>query len=373
MQLKPFLLERWFAKYEFEVKHNLCASCASSTNTTRLLRLAGLDVANEYLSLDLDYTQNPGDPRLREQISTLYHKISPQQVQVTTGASEAIFLLMNVLVEPGDNLIVLDPIYQSLFEVAQAVGAEVRRWPLVEPNFTLNLEALPPLMDERTKAVVVNFPHSPTGAMITRKEQQALIEIIEKHKCYLVSDEVYAGIVYHPEDALPRAADLSPWAISIGDITKPWGLGGLRIGWLAAQNTELLAACSAMRDYTTMCNAAPAEFLAAIAIEYREQILAEKIQQAKENIRLWQQFCDQHPGVFSWVPPRGGFTAFPRLEPDMDADDFCRRLAEEHSVLLLPGSTFNRPKHVRIGFGKEPAEFAAGLAVLGKFIEQLMK
>lgn len=371
MQIKPFLLERWFAKYEFKVKYNLCASCASSTNTTQLLRLAGLAAADKYLSLDLDYTQNPGNPELREQISNLYNHLNPEHIQVTTGASEAIFLLMNCLAEPGDNLVVLDPIYQSLFQVAESVGAEVRRWPLNEPDFTLNLQLLPELIDDRTKMVVVNYPHSPTGAMITREEQKQLISIIEQHDCYLIADEVYAGIVYHHEDALPRAADLSPRAISIGDITKPWGLGGLRIGWLAARQPDLLNACSAMRDYTTMCNAAPAEFLAAIALQHSDQILPAKIRQARENIALWKKFCDQHPGVFSWVPPRGGFTAFPRLEPDISVEDFCRRLAEEYGVLLLPGSTFNRDRHLRIGFGKDPQQYAQGLARLSEFVQKI--
>ncbi|MEG6616227.1 aminotransferase class I/II-fold pyridoxal phosphate-dependent enzyme [Peptococcaceae bacterium 1198_IL3148] len=371
MKIKPFLLERWFAKYEFVVKHNLCASCASATTTADLLTMAGQAKAEEYLNLNLDYTPNPGHPQLREEIGKLYQNIGAQNIQVTTGASEAIFLLMNILLEPGDNVVVVDPIYQSLFEIALSIGVEVRRWPLSDEEFATDLKSLTPLMDEHTKMVVVNYPHSPTGAMITKAEQQQLIKIIEQHGCYLVSDEVYAGIVYHQEDILPRAADLSPLAISIGDFAKPWGMGGLRIGWLACQQLDLLTECAAMRDYTTMCNAAPAEFLATIALQHSDEILPLKISEARKNLTTWEQFCQQHPGVFTWIPPRGGFSAFPKVELRVNIDDFCRRLVEEYSVLLMPGSVFGYDNHIRIGFGQREQEFKAGLELLGKFIKSL--
>ncbi|MTI79298.1 MAG: aminotransferase class I/II-fold pyridoxal phosphate-dependent enzyme [Firmicutes bacterium] len=372
MRLSPFLLERWFAKYEFEVKYNLCASCASSTNTAELLHLAGENAANEYLHLDLDYTQNPGNPRLRKEISRLYQNQQPEDIQVTIGASEAIYLLMNCLVQPGDNIVVQYPIYQSLFEVASSIGAEVRCWHLDE-NFNLDLDKLPQLIDEQTKMVVVNYPHSPTGAMISIEQQQRLIQIIEKNDCYLISDEVYAGIVYNPTHELPRAADLSSLAVSIGDLTKPWGLGGLRVGWLASKQPELLEKCSAMRDYTTMCNAAPAEYLSSIAVQYSEEILPQKIELARQNIKTWQQFCEQHPGVFSWIPPKGGFTAFPKIELDVNVDNFCRKLAEEYSVLLMPGSTFGSDQHIRIGFGNNSTQFEEGLELFSKFINSYRK
>jgi aspartate/methionine/tyrosine aminotransferase len=371
MRIEPFLLERWFAKYEFVVKHNLCASCASTTTTADLMRMAGGAKAEEYLTLDLDYTQNPGHPQLREEISKLYQSMTAKNIQVTTGASEAIFLLMNVLLKPGDNVVVLDPVYQSLFEVAVSIGAEVRHWQLNGEEFAIDLQRLPKLIDDRTKMVVVNYPHSPTGAMITKEQQLELVQIVEQHGCYLVSDEVYAGIVYNQLDLLPRAADLSSLAISIGDFAKPWGMGGLRIGWLASQQLDLLAECSAMRDYTTMCNAAPAEFLATITLQHSDEISPLKISEARNNIETWKEFCQQHPGVFSWVPPKGGFSSFPRVELDVSVDDFCQRLAEEYSVLLMPGSAFGYDKHIRIGFGQSNQYFKAGLELLGKFIKSI--
>lgn len=369
MHMRPFELERWYVEYEFTVKHNISASCAAPTTTADLLRLGGPGATERYLNLNLDYIENPGSAELRSQIARWFPGLQPGDIQVTAGASEAIFLLMNTLLDPGDSIIVEDPIYQSLHEVARSIGVRVKPWILREENgFIPDLDDLEALIEPSDKMVVINHPHSPTGAMLTRSQQRRLGEITARHGLILVSDEVYSGIVYDSDDDLPPAASVFPHAVSIGDITKAYGLGGLRIGWIATRNRDILKQCSAMRDYTTMCSAAPSEFLAAIALEHRPKILNDKISIARRNIDAFKLFVTSNADLLSWVPPRGGFTAFPKYHLNLSSRAFCSELINRKNVLLLPGDTFGRDGHFRIGFGKPNQEFMAGLSLFGEFL-----
>ncbi|MCL4514462.1 MAG: aminotransferase class I/II-fold pyridoxal phosphate-dependent enzyme [Firmicutes bacterium] len=383
MKIAPFELERWYVQYEFNVKYNISASCGRETTTAELLAMAGPEGREKYLNLGLDYTQNPGDPLLRQELSKLYASLSPDQIQETTGASEAIFLLMNHLLEPGDTVIAEAPIYQSLFSVAEAVGAKMKRWQLHEEHgWQPDLDELTRLIDSRAKMVVINSPHSPTGSVLSPEIQRALVELAEKRGFWLISDEVYRGIVYDPQALLPPAVDLSERAISIGDMTKPYGLGGLRVGWIAAHDRSVLEACSSMRDYTTMCNSAPSEFLATVALQHRDEILARNLAIARENMALFASFVEKHRDRLSWVKPRGGFTAFPKYNQDaegkrsetgkniLSSREFCRRLVEAENLLLLPGETFGLDGHFRVGFGQDPRKFAVGLKLFDRFLEK---
>lgn len=372
MRVKAFELERWFALYEFEVENNLCASCAEETTTADLLELAGPKRKNEYLNLPLDYVPNPGTSKLRQEIASLYSGLTIEQIRVTTGASEAIFLLNNILLRPGDNLVVQYPIYQSLFSIAESMGAEVRAWKMRDQkNFIWDTADLKELIDSRTKLVVVNNPHSPTGAIMSLGQLQEIVSIIEKNGIYLLSDEVYHGLVYEEDNLLPPAVTLSEMAISIGDITKPYGLGGLRIGWIASNNSKLLASCSALRDYTTMCSSAPGEFLAVLALEHRKEILIRKIKLAKQNLELLEQFVFNNSELISFTKPKGGVSAFLNYKLNLNSRQFCGGLVQRESTLLLPGAVFGCEYYFRLGFGGEKKKFATGLASLERYINFL--
>lgn len=374
MRIRPFELERWYVEHEFTVKHNISASCAAPTSTGDLLGLAGPGAAERYLGLGLDYIENPGSFALRSQVARWFPGLGTDDIQITTGASEGIFLLLNSLLDPGDSIIVEEPIYQSLHEVARSIGVRIKPWVLREENgFIPDLDDLEALIEPSDKMVAVNHPHSPTGAVLNRPQLRRLGEITARHGLILVSDEVYSGIVYDPDDDLPPAAAVFPHAVSIGDITKAYGLGGLRIGWIAARNRDILTQCSSMRDYTTMCSAAPSEFLAAIALEHRSAILAEKIQIARRNMDVFKQFVTSNADLLSWVPPRGGFTAFPAYRLNVSSRDFCSQLISRNNVLLLPGETFGRDGHFRIGFGKPNREFVSGLSLFAEFLAEVRR
>ena len=366
MKLPPFKLERYFARYEFAVRHLMCASDCESMTVGELLDMEA-GAAEAFQNCWLGYTEAPGDPALRREIARIYATVGADQILVHTGAEEAIFICMQAALSPGDHVVVHWPGYQSLYEVARAVGCEVSFWEAREENrWALDLDELRRQIRPATRAVVVNMPHNPTGHLMTDADQAALVEIVREHALILFSDEVYRESEYSPEDRLPAACDLDERAVSLGVLSKTYGLPGLRIGWVATRNMALLRRMAALKDYTTICNSAPSEFLAAVALRHRQDLARRSQAVIQSNLALLDDFFTRHTERFAWVRPQAGPIAFPRLKKD-DADDFCRRLVSEAGVLLLPGSVYDHPgQYFRIGFGRR--NLPEALAALERFL-----
>ena len=374
MNVTPFELERFYVDWEFVVGTNISASCGAETTTADLLRLAGHEAKERYLALGLGYRENKGDEGLRELIAGEYTNLAADDIQLTCGGSEAIFLLMRTQLNPGDRIVVEYPIYQSLLSVAADLGAEVVRLPLVEEeNFVPDPERLSDLLKKKkTKMVVINHPHSPTGSIVSKEVQQKIIRLCEDHGALCVSDEVYWGVFFEAADTVPHAADLSQSAVTIGDMTKPYGLGGLRVGWLASKKADILGGASTLKDYTTMCAAAPSEFLSILALTHKKEILGRNIGIAAKNIAAFDEVVKRSAGRLSWVPPRGGYTGFVRLNvPGMTAREFALRLIKEKDVLVLPGDVFGDPERFRVGVGTPQADFIRGIGALAEFVDGL--
>ena len=246
------------------------------------------------------------------------------------------------------------PDYQSLHEVARAAGAEVSSVELEhDSGWALDLDEVRRALRPETAAIVVNFPHNPTGAHIDRATLDGLVEIAEETEAHLFSDEVYRWLEHAPAALLPGAAGLSPRALSLGVMSKTFALPGLRIGWLACRDRELLARIAGMKDYTTICSSAPSEILALIALRRRDEVVARSRAIVDANLPLLDEFFARWEGAFEWVRPRGAAIGFPRLVADVAVDDFARELVCEEGVLLLPGSIYEHPgNHFRIGFGR---------------------
>lgn len=360
-----FLLERWFAEFEFVPGMRvICGSGAEPPTTEELLALDGPEAMRRYLSLGLDYIEGPGGEALRAAIAAQYPGLGAEQVRVTTGASEAILLLHWALLQPGDNVVVADPCYQSHDEVAASLGAEVRRLALREADgWKPDPERLARLVDRRTRLVILNYPHNPSGVALSGAELAALIRVAEDAGARFISDEVFRSIALDGAPA-PSAVELSERVVAIGDLSKPWGLGGLRVGWVASRDAALLRAVAEARDYTTMCCAAPSEFLAEIAVRHTATLLAPRLEHARANRALLADLVDRSGGVLRWRQPAAGYTAWLRLPDGVRAEPLCRDLARERRVLLLPGTVFGSryERYVRIGFGGEAETLRTGLA-----------
>jgi len=366
-----FALERWFARWEFAVRHVLCASDVEGWPMAELLALADPETRTLWDELRLGYTESTGHPLLRREIATLYERVTPEEVLVFAGAEEAIFCLATVLFEPGDHAVVVWPSYQSLHEVARAAGAEVSLHELREADgWALDVDRLVESFRPTTKAVVVNAPHNPTGGLPTTAEWRSLCDACVERGIHLVADEVYRYLEFDEADRLVAGVDAAAGVgISIGVMSKSFGLAGLRIGWLATTDRALLARCAAFKDYTTICASSPSEILAIVALRARHQVLARSRSIVMANLPLVEDFFARWPDMFSWVRPRGGSIGFPRLRPDLPADRFAAELVAAEGVLLLPGSTFGHPgNHVRIGLGR--LDLPIALAGLERFVER---
>lgn len=352
MNLRPFRLERYFATYEFSTPTLLCSSDCESMSVGDLLSLEP-EAVEQFSSLWLGYTESLGNPELRHAITNLYEHITAEQVLVHAGAEEAIFNFINVALAPGDHIIVHAPYYQSLGEVARGIGAEVTEWrgdP--ERGWELNLNDLKPALRERTKVVVVNFPHNPTGFLPSSEFVRELSLLSDQYGFLVFSDEVYRGLELDQSDRLPAFSDMNERAVSLGVMSKAYGLAGLRIGWITTRNAALFNKLAAFKDYTTICNSAPSEFLSTLALRHADIIIERNLEIIRANVDRLDDFFHSHRELFAWHRPKAGSIAFPMLLRGA-VEEFCADLVDKAGVLLLPGTLYEAgSQSFRIGFGR---------------------
>lgn len=368
MQIADFALERYFARWEFSVRHVLCASDVEPLAMDELLALADPGSRELWDNLRLGYTESLGHPLLRAEIASLYSTAEPDDVITFSGAEEGIFLVMHALLGAGDHAVVAWPAYQSLFEVARSIGADVTLVPLDPADWSLDIDAVISALRPETRVVVINFPHSPTGAVLPRESFERLATTTERRGIPLLSDEVYRYLELDPRDRLPAAVDLGRRTASLGVMSKAFALAGLRLGWIATHDEALRARLAALKDYTTICGSAPSEILALIGLRARPIVLSRSASIVAANLPLLDAFFARFADRFSWVRPKAGSVAFPRLLSDREGeiDRFCDELVESEGVLLLPGSRFDHPgNHFRIGFGR--ADLPQALERLERF------
>lgn len=362
MHIQPFQLERYFARYEFNVHHLLCASDCESLTLSELLDLASPHSRQRWETLRLGYTESQGDPALRSAIAATYQTIAADELLVL-APEEAIFLLLHTVLRPGDEVIAITPAYQSLHEICRSVGATVLPWQVTahDRNWRLDLDVLAQHLSTRTRLIIANFPHNPTGYVPAAAEFHALVALADRHGVPIFCDEMYRGLEYDPAHQLPSICDIYPRGIALSGMSKVYALPGLRIGWLALHDHNMLATLQTLRDYTTICNSAPSEVLALIALEARETIIARNLAIIVENLAAATAFFARHGDYFEWRLPVAGSVAFPAWRGKETVDTFCAQLVEETGVLLAPGTLFAAgSQHFRIGLGRRT--FLPGLA-----------
>ncbi|MEW5784119.1 MAG: aminotransferase class I/II-fold pyridoxal phosphate-dependent enzyme [Bacillota bacterium] len=368
MKYRAFKLERYFALYEFSVKYLLSPSDCESLSMQELLELADEECLRLWHDLKLGYTESAGHPLLLEEAAGFYGELSAADLLIV-NPEEGIMIAMQALLEEGDEVIVLEPSYQSLQEIPRVLGCRVISWPLLvqDGRWQLDLDFLKAKLTPRTKMITVNFPHNPTGFLPEKEVFLELLELAAVRGLYVFSDEIYRMLEHEAASRLPAAADVYAGAISLGGLSKSFGLPGLRIGWLATRDQKARKRFAVLKDYTSICSSAPGEILAVIALRAKEQIVRQKLATVLRNLNTARQFFNKHSGLFQWLEPKAGSTAFPRFLAARPVERFCRELVEQKNVMLLPGDVFDFPgNHCRIGLGRE--NFPAGLALLDEFI-----
>jgi aspartate/methionine/tyrosine aminotransferase len=369
VRLPPFELERFFARHEFSAPYLLCSSDVEPLTLNELLSLADERGRDLWAELSLGYTESQGAPFLREAIAGLYEGVEADDVLVFAGAEEAIFCFANVALGPGDHAIVTWPTYQSLYEVAGSAGAEVTLLELEhDSGWRLDLDAMEAQLRPETRAIVVNFPHNPTGAQLDRASFARLVDVAERAGATLFSDEVYRWLEHDPALRLPAAVEASSSAASLGVMSKTFALAGLRIGWVASRDRDLLARLAAFKDYTTICSSAPSEVLSLMALLALNHVVERSRSIVATNLTLLDEFFQRRSEQFEWVRPNAGPIGFPKLVREPGVERFCADLVSEAGVLLLPGSVYGYPgNHFRIGFGRR--NLPEALERLDRFID----
>lgn len=362
MRLDDFLLERYFAEYEFSTPFLLCTSDCETFRLDEIVSLADKETLGLWNTLRLGYTEPLGHSLLRSEIAKLYGRnISPDDIVVFAGAEEAIFIFMNVLLERGDHVIIQFPAYQSLYEIPKAIGCRVTKWMMnQEANWELDIDTLRKGVNSKTKAVVVNFPHNPTGFLPSKRVFSAISKICEENNLYLFSDEVYRLLEFKIEDRLPSAFELYDQGVSLGVMSKAFGLAGLRIGWIASPDKLLISKLAAFKHYTSICNSATSEILALIALRSKVKILERNLGIIKTNLEMLDKCFTDYRDFLSWNRPKAGPVAFPRLNGKCGkVEKFCESLRLNKGVLLLPSSLYEYDgNNFRIGFGRKNMQTA---------------
>ena len=367
MRIKPFRIEHYFGKYEFTAKYLLSNSDAESRTIKELLDLEP-GAHERFLQHWCGYTESPGAPELREAIAAIYKQIKPDDILVVAAAEEGIFVLYHALAGPGDHIIVETPCYESSLEVARSTGAQISEWPRsFENGWAHDLAAFEKLLQPNTKIIYINTPHNPTGLLMPTNIFKQVVELAASRGIVVFCDEVYRELEHDPATRLPAACEVYEHAVSLGSMSKSYGLPGLRLGWLASRDPEIIRRCLEFKYYTTICSSAPSEFLTAVALRHR-QVLAQRNREiVLRNLPLLDAFFHQRKNLFEWIRPNASPIGFVRLKLDRDVQAFCEEVVRDSGVLLLPGTVYDQPLHIRFGYGRK--NMPEALAHLGAYLD----
>jgi aspartate/methionine/tyrosine aminotransferase len=376
VKLERFELERWMTRWELDVDYDIAESGIYPLSLEELYDLIGPGATEELdrkiRTTRLGYSEARGTLALRTTIADTFERATPKDVLVTTGAIEANFLLFNALLQEGDHVVAVSPAYQQLLTLPKAITSNVTEWSVIQgEGFRYDLDQLELLVRPETKMIVINTPHNPTGAMLDQAGLERVLEIAQRSDAWLLSDEAYRWLEHPGGAVLPSPAhDLAEKVISVGTMSKPFGLPGLRIGWLVA-NPDVVAACWSMRDYVSLSPSGITDAIARTAIEHRDQILPRNAAIIEENMHVATAWFREHADIVSWQPPRAGLLAMMRYKADIPSTELADRLAKDMRVMLAPGSAFGLEHHLRIGVGQRPDLFAEGLRRTAAYLRNL--
>ncbi len=366
--LPDFRLETHFSKWEFKARHHMTASDAESMSLPDLLALASPEDRAGFEQMWLGYTETWGAPDVREAVAGTYASQSIENVLCFAGASEGIFAVNTILLDKDSHAIVVTPNYQSHETLPNAI-CEATGIPLdPDDGWSLDIDRVEAAIQPNTKLITINFPHNPTGAILPRDRYEALIALCRKHGIWILHDEIFNGLGPTGAEHLPYIADVYERGLSLGVTSKSYGLPGLRIGWIACQDKDMLSRMERLKHYLSICNSGPGERLALIAIKNRDALLARNCAIVDENLPKWDAFFARFPDLFEWQRPDGSCMGFPRYKGEDGVENFCRELVEESGVLFLPSTIYSSElgptptDRFRLGYGRKGLD--EGLAAL---------
>jgi hypothetical protein len=372
--VRNFELEVHLGQWEFEAKYHMTASDTESLSMKDLLAMATPEERDKFENLWLGYTETRGAEDLCELVAGTYTTLQRDNILCFAGAEEGIYTAMRVMLGKDDHAIVAVPNYQAAetlpLDICDVTGVELR----ASTGWRLDINEVENAIRPNTKLISVNAPNNPTGATLPVDDFEAIIALCRKHNIYLFSDEVYRLLELDDSKRRPQIADVYEKGISLNVMSKAYGLPGLRIGWIATQDKALLQQLEKYKHYLSICNSAPSERLAAIALRNKDKVVGRNRDLLRQNLATLVEFFDDYPWLFDWYVPDGGCIAYPRYLGRGTVEKFCEKLVIESSVLLLPSSIYRSElldapnDRFRIGFGRR--NINQGLSKMREFIDE---
>ena len=366
MKIETFELERWMTTWELNVSHDITESGIAPISIREMLEIAEVDDPNglidTYMSHPQLYSEARGTEQLRTTIASTFTHATADDVLVTTGAIEANFLVYNALLEAGDHVVVTTPCYQQLVSVPKAIGADVSEWRVTpDTGFRFDLDELESLVTDRTKLIVINTPHNPTGAVLLQDDLERIAALADRVGAWVLSDEAYRWLSHPGGVELPSPfRNIYPKGVSVSTMSKFFGMPGLRLGWLVG-TAELAQQCWELRDYVSLSPAWLSDRFSQIAIANHEKIQKRNNTILEQNLAKARPWFEENADIVSWSEPQAGLLAMMKVHGFDNTDALAEHLAANAGVMLAPGSAFDMPQYLRIGIGQRPTVFAEAL------------
>lgn len=372
MKIEPFGVELWMNEFENHCDYNLAETCVASLTISELFDLVGLgpDAMDDALSMRLNYGAIKGSTRLRTAIADLYNQVDVEQILVTHGAIGANKLVHETVVEPGDRVISVQPTYQQHYSIPESYGADVQILSLRRENEYLpDLGELRSLVTDNTSMIAINNPNNPTGSLMDAAMLTAIGEIAGSVGAVVLCDEVYRGTDQEGTGTSASIVDLYDRGISTGSMSKSFSLAGLRLGWMVAP-LDIVDDAERHRDYSTISVGMINDYLAAIALEHSEEVLARSRTITRDNLAILSDWVDAEPTI-QWVKPKSGTTALLHYDVEMSSWDFCVSLLEQTGVMFTPGSALAVEGALRVGYANTTDVLQQGLPLVSQYLKSL--
>lgn len=373
MKIKPFEVEEWMNAYEDGAKYNIAETCVNSVSLDELFELTGVDkqeFLSDMCSNRLTYGNIEGLPAFKEGVCKLYKTLKPDEIVTTHGASGANHHIFYSLVDPGDRIISIMPTYQQLYSIPESFGANLQLLRLTQENGYLpDLDELRRLAIPGTKMICINNPNNPTGALMPKELLMQIVDIAKSVGAYVLCDEVYRHLTQDDEWS-ESIVDMYDKGISVSSMSKVFSLAGIRLGWIATHDKDVIKACLSHRDYNLICGSMLDEAIGALALSGSENILARNKAIVRENLAILDGWVNSTPEVH-YTKPQAGTTALVYYDPDIPSYDFCREMYFKTGAFVTPGDCFEQPKSFRIGYACSKEELAAGLSAITEYLGTL--
>lgn len=346
MLIDKFYLENWINNHNSNIRYDLSNTCIEPLSLKELFQITNSDFS-DIMSKKLDYGFLYGSDKLLGIISNLYEKCSIKNLTLTHGGISANQLVLETLINKGDNVVCIEPSYMQMASLAKFYGARVQSF-YMNDDWTINIERLKTIVNNDTKIICLTNPNNPTGKEI--KELNELIDIANKYGCYVVSDEAYRGLSHKENYITPSVSDIYEKGISTGSMSKTYSLAGIRLGWVKADE-KIINDINLNRQYNTISMSAVDEYIAEIALLNSDKIIDRNKEIIFENKEILKQFLIENKNEFSWIEPDNASIACIFYKENMMSEEYCENLYQEKGILVIPAKAFGMNGFFRLGYG----------------------